>query len=213
MTPGRDEPGRATTGPRTAGEWTKREWRSRLVAARAALPTVVRAERAAVLASAAAELAAAAGGPVCAYLPMGSEPGSPELVDALAAAGHEVLLPVVPARPGPLDWARYDGPGGLGAGPLGLREPAGRRLGPAAVARARLVLVPALAADRTGVRLGRGAGYYDRTLPLATPGVALVVVLYDEELVPELPAEPHDRRVTAALRPGAGLTVLGNNDR
>ena len=155
-------------------------------------------------------LAAETGGPVCAYLPIGSEPGSPELVAALHAAGHEVLLPVVPPGRGPLDWAAYTGPRSLAAGPLGLREPTGPRLGPEAIGRARLVLVPGLAADHDGVRLGRGAGHYDRTLPLAAPDVPIVIVLNDEELVEGLPAEPHDRPVTAALLPGAGLVTLGN---
>jgi 5-formyltetrahydrofolate cyclo-ligase len=190
----------------------KDRWRARLVAARRALPAEVRAERATALAAAAVRLAATTGGPVCAYLPIGSEPGSPELVEALHAAGHEVLLPVVPAELGPLDWARYDGPDDLGAGPIGLREPTGERLGPGAIGRAELVLVPALAVDRSGIRIGKGAGYYDRSLPFAAPGVPLVVVLNDEELVDELPAEPHDRRVTAMLAPGTGLTPLGNND-
>jgi 5-formyltetrahydrofolate cyclo-ligase len=191
----------------------KTRWRTALVAARRALPAADRAARAAALAAGAVELAAATGGPVCAYLPVGSEPGSPELVVALRGAGHEVLLPVVPPDPGPLDWAAYTGPRSLAAGPLGLREPTGPRLGPGAIARARLVLVPGLAADVDGVRLGRGAGHYDRTLPLAAPDVPIVIVLNDEELVERLPAEPHDRLVTGALLAGAGLVTLGNNHR
>lgn len=203
MTARADEPGQAAL----LAEKTR--WRALLSAARRAVPPDVRAARAAALSTGAVALAATTGGPVCAYLPVGSEPGSPELVDALHAAGHEVLLPVVPARPGPLDWARYTGRESLGAGPLGLREPTGPRRGPSAITRARLVLVPALAADRGGGRLGRGGGYYDRTLPLAAAGVPLVVVIHDEELVDVLPVEPHDRRVTAALLPGAGVVSLG----
>ncbi len=172
----------------------------------------MRAAIARELAAAAVRLAATTGGPVCAYLPVGSEPGSAELPEALRAAGHEVLLPVVPAEPGALDWARYDGPEQLGAGPIGLREPTGRRLGPTAISRARLVLVPALGVDRRGVRIGKGAGYYDRSLPLATPGVPLVALLYAEELVDRLPAEDHDFRITAALRPGRDVLPLGNTD-
>lgn len=189
----------------------KAQWRSRLVAARLAIPEPEHARRAAALAAGAVELAARTGGPICAYLPVGSEPGSPELVAALHAAGHEVLLPVVRREPGPLDWARYTSQDELAAAPLGLREPTGTRLGVHAVATARLVLVPALAADRRGHRLGRGRGHYDRTLPLTADGTPLVVVLNDEELVDELPAEPHDHRVTAALLPDAGHTPLGNN--
>jgi 5-formyltetrahydrofolate cyclo-ligase len=185
--------------------------RDRLSSARRALPAAVRAERAQALTRWAVSVAAGTGGPVCAYFPMGSEPGSAELVDALVAAGHEVLLPVVPAEPAALDWARYRGPADLAPGPLGLRQPSGPRRGPDAIGTARLVLVPGLAADRQGRRLGRGAGYYDRTLPLAAPGTPLVVVLYDEELLAEVPVGPHDRSVTAAITPAAGWQRLGNN--
>ena len=149
---------------------------------------------------------------MCAHLPIGVEPWSPAGVEALRSAGHEVLLPVVADREGPLDWARYEGPDALLAGLLGLREPAGTRLGPDAVRRAGLVLLPALAADRSGVRLGQGGGFYDRTLPLVDASVPLVVVLDEGELVDALPAEPHDRRVTAALLPETGVTMLGSAD-
>jgi 5-formyltetrahydrofolate cyclo-ligase len=187
----------------------KAEWRRRIRAARRERDPQVRARHTALLTAAALDLAGRTGGPICAHLPVGFEPWSGAGVEALRAAGHEVLLPVVAGRAGPLDWGRYTGPDALVAGPFGLREPAGPRLGPEAVARARLLLLPALAADRRGVRLGQGGGFYDRTLPLVVAGVPLVVVLDDGELVDELPAEPHDRRVTAALLPGSGVTTLG----
>ncbi|MHA6796737.1 5-formyltetrahydrofolate cyclo-ligase [Pseudonocardia bannensis] len=204
-------PGDGDEGGRAAGVAEGKDvWRRRVLAARRALAPEERAARAAALAEGAVALAAGCTGPVCAYLPVGREPGSVAGLDALRAAGHEVLLPVVPDRAGPLDWARYDGPDWLADGPLGLREPTGPRLGVTTITRAGLVLVPALAADRRGVRLGRGGGYYDRTLPLAGPGTQLVVLLNDDELVAELPAEPHDVRVTAALLPRAGVVMLGD---
>jgi 5-formyltetrahydrofolate cyclo-ligase len=137
-------------------------------------------------------------------VPVGGEPGGPTLVSALADAGHEVLLPVVPRERGPLEWARFDG--SFARGPLGLREPTGERLGVEAIGTAALVLVPGLAVDRRGIRLGRGAGYYDRSLPFAR--APLVMLLNDDELVERLPAEPHDHPVTAALLPKAGLVTL-----
>lgn len=191
---------------------SKDVWRERVLRARRALDPAVRAVRAAELTRGALELAAlTGGGPVCAYLPIGTEPWSPDGVEELRAAGHEVLLPVVPTEPGPLDWARHDGPGSLAPGPIGLREPSGPRLGPATITRARLVLVPGLAVDRRGVRLGRGKGHYDRTLPLVAAGVPIVIVVDDDELVDALPAEPHDHPMSAALLPRAGYTLLGKN--
>lgn len=190
-------------------EFSKRAWRRRLLAARALVSCEERARRAVALTGSVLAMAAETDGPVCAYVAVGTEPWSVDGLDALRAAGHEVLLPVVPASPSALDWARYDG--ALTPARFGLLEPVGPRLGPAAVGEARLVLVPGLAVDRAGVRLGRGAGHYDRTLPLVTPGVPLVMVLDDDELVDALPAEPHDHPVTGVLRPASGHTTLGKN--
>lgn len=179
---------------------TKRAWRERLLAARRAVTPEVRAAEARSLASAALSVPA---GIVCAYVPIGVEPGSLALLDAQVAAGRRVLLPVVGAA-GPLDWADYRGPDGLRGGPFRLREPDGARLGPEAIGWADALFVPALAVDRRGVRLGRGAGHYDRSLPRAAPEAPLVAVIRDEEVVDELPAEPHDVRMTAVLTPRGG---------
>ncbi len=186
----------------------KQTWRTRLREARGALSADARATRDAALTAGALRLAAAAGRTVCAYMPIGPEPGGPTLVSTLADAGHEVLLPIVPPKRGPLEWARYDGD--FARGPLGLREPTGPRLGVEAIGSAALVLVPGLAVDRRGIRLGNGAGYYDRSLPYAR--APLVMLLDDDELVERLPAEPHDRRVTAVLLPNAGLVTLGKTE-
>jgi 5-formyltetrahydrofolate cyclo-ligase len=90
-------------------------------------------------------------------------------------------------------------------GPYGIPEPDGERLGAAALRIADVVFVPALAVDRTGVRLGRGAGFYDRSLPLAAAGTAFVAVVREDEVVDWLPAEPHDVRMSAVLTPNRGL--------
>ena len=110
--------------------------------------------------------------------------------------------------PAPLDWAEYHGAADLAPGPYGLREPVGKRLGPAAVGLAELVLVPALAVDLRGVRLGRGGGHYDRSLPLARPDAELIAVVRDAELVARLPAQPHDVLMTGTLTPGRGLLPI-----
>jgi 5-formyltetrahydrofolate cyclo-ligase len=140
---------------------------------------------------------------VAAFVPMPGEPGGAGLPDGLAAVVSTVLLPVLlPDRD--LDWAQYQGPdslGGPGGGPALLREPSGPRLGPDAVASVDALLVPALAVDRTGVRLGRGGGSFDRALARVGPDTAIVALLYDGELRVDLPAESHDRRVTAVITP------------
>ena len=62
---------------------------------------------------------------------------------------------------------------------------------------------------RDGVRLGRGGGYYDRALRLARADAVVVALVFDDELVDELPAEPHDRRVTAVVTPSGGWETIG----
>ena len=72
---------------------------------------------------------------------------------------------------------------------------------------------PALAVDRTGVRLGRGRGFYDRSLPDRDPRSWLIAMVRDEELVDELPADPHDVPMTHALTPRQGVIALSRNSR
>lgn len=189
----------------------KRDARAALLARRRALPA---ARRAAAAARVQAELAALVRRlrprRMTAYVPVGSEPGGPELPEVLAAAlpaGGELLLPVLRADLD-LDWAAWTGPDGLVAAGRGMREPVGPRLGRSAVAGAELLVVPALAVDRRGLRLGRGGGSYDRALA-RVPATALTVVpLHDGELVEAVPAEPHDRPVRAVVTPAEGLRTL-----
>jgi 5-formyltetrahydrofolate cyclo-ligase len=138
---------------------------------------------------------------VAAYVSLDGEPGTGPLLDALRAAGKRVILPVL-LPDGDLDWAAYEGPDGLVSASRGLLEPAGRRLGPDAVATADAVLVPGLAVDSAGVRLGRGGGSYDRALSRVPVGTFTCVLLYDAEVGVPVPVEPHDRPVGWAATPG-----------
>jgi 5-formyltetrahydrofolate cyclo-ligase len=147
---------------------------------------------------------------VAGYVPVGPEPGGPGLPDALAgmlSPDGRVLLPVV-LPDLDLDWAAYHGPYSLTPGPHGLREPSGRRLGPDSISTAQMVVVPAVAVDARGVRLGRGGGSYDRALARVAPDTLVVALLHDGEVVEELPYEPHDRRVDAVITPSGGLVML-----
>jgi 5-formyltetrahydrofolate cyclo-ligase len=184
--------------------------RERLLAARRSVSDGVRAEQASALAGRVAGLVID-GGTVCAYVPVGAEPGSLELLDALLGRADRVLLPVARTTADDaavaLQWGEYR-PGQLVTARFGLLEPAGPWLPPTTVAEAGVVLVPALAVDRAGARLGRGRGFYDRTLVLRDPHARLIAVVRDEELLDEVPHEPHDVPMTHALTPGLGLVEL-----
>ncbi|MFF8906652.1 5-formyltetrahydrofolate cyclo-ligase [Streptomyces olivaceoviridis] len=144
---------------------------------------------------------------VAAYVSVGSEPGTLALMDALRGRGVRVLLPAL-LPDNDLDWGEYAGPDSLArvrhGGKMALFEPSGPRLGPDAVTDADVVLLPGLAVDARGMRLGRGGGSYDRVLArLERAGARprLVVLLYDTEVVARVPAEAHDKPVHAVVTP------------
>ena len=176
--------------------------RSELLAARRSLSPEVRSLEAAALRAHVAALDVRPDQTACAFLPVGSEPGDASWLDGLRC---RVLLPVVTGD-SPLDWAVHTGPAGLAPAALGLLEPTGPRLGASAIAGASLVLVPALAVSVDGVRLGKGKGHYDRSLPLVK--APLVAVVRDEEVLSSVPAEPHDVRMNGVLTPSIGLRWL-----
>jgi len=178
--------------------------RVRIAGARSRLSVAERSGAATALVAAVTDLLPALPpGPVAAYASVGTEPGTRRLLTELVGGGREVLLPLL-LPDGDLDWARWDGR--LRSGPRGLLQPAGLPLGPGAVGDCPLVVVPALAVDRSGTRLGRGGGSYDRALGRASGLV--VAALHRDELVAHLPADPHDRPVHAAVVPGEGLVRL-----
>ena len=143
---------------------------------------------------------------IAAFAPEDTEPGYGRLPAAFTQLGARILLPVVMAGDPDLRWAVDTGR--LAPGRFGLLEPVGPRLGPTAVGTADVVVVPAVAIARDGIRLGRGGGYYDRALRHARPGAQLVGVVFDDELLEELPAEAHDLRVTAVVTPSGGWQAL-----
>ncbi|MDX3854176.1 5-formyltetrahydrofolate cyclo-ligase [Streptomyces sp. AK02-01A] len=182
----------------------KHRLRSELLAARTLLTSEDARKAAVVLARHALDLSELAGArTVAAYVSVGREPGTRELLDALRARGVRVLLPVL-LPDNDLDWALYEGAERLVRAARGLLEPDGTRLGSDAVLEAEVVLLPGLAVDGRGMRLGRGGGSYDRVLGrLARAGAepALAVLLYGDELVARVPEEPHDRPVQAVVTP------------
>lgn len=141
---------------------------------------------------------------VAAYVSIGAEPGTGPLLDALAAAGKRVILPVL-QRDNDLDWAVYTGD--LVPASRGLLEPTGPLLGPDAIATADLVLVPGLGVSHAGERLVRGGGSYDRALARVPRGTDVWIVLYPSEVGLTVPVEEHDRPVTGALT-SHGVTLF-----
>jgi 5-formyltetrahydrofolate cyclo-ligase len=146
-------------------------------------------------------------GTVAAYMSVGAEPDTRGLVYALWKRGTYVLLPLL-LPDYDLDWASYEGPDSLAEGPRGLLQPTEPPRGVTAVTSADLVIVPALAVDRGGRRLGRGGGSYDRALARVGPAIPTVALIYDDELLDEVPAGPLDQRVRMVARPGQGITRL-----
>jgi 5-formyltetrahydrofolate cyclo-ligase len=126
---------------------------------------------------------------VAGYRPLRTEPGGADLPAFLATLAPTILLPVLlPDRD--LDWEVYaDAPGGT--------------LGVDGIARAQVVIVPAVAVDLRGYRLGRGGGSYDRALARVAEGARIVALLHDGELLPEVPHEAHDQRVHVVLTASA----------
>lgn len=144
---------------------------------------------------------------VAIYISLSNEPGTGPLVEQLHELGRRLILPVL-LPDNDLDWAVYQGPQSLVPASRGLLEPLGPRLGLEAVATADVVLCPGLAVDRRGRRLGRGGGSYDRALARVPVGTFVCTLLYDGELLDHVPADDHDRPVTAVVTP-SGLTRFG----
>ncbi|HEX8002060.1 MAG TPA: 5-formyltetrahydrofolate cyclo-ligase [Mycobacteriales bacterium] len=172
----------------------KRALRAAVLARRAARSAAERAALAEVLAARVCALPEVASAPVvAAYAGTGTEVPTGPLLDALRARGATVLLPVL-LDGDDLAWGRYDGT--LVEGRRGLREPPARD---ASIGDADVVVVPGVAYDAALRRLGRGGGSYDRALaPVTAPVVAFAT---DDEVLAEVPVEPHDRPVDVVVTP------------
>ncbi len=126
------------------------------------------------------------GSTVLLYEALAVEPPTAALTAALQELGARVLYPITRAD-FDLDW--HDA-----------ADPERTPLGRAAAGEADLALIPGLAVDGDGRRLGQGGGCYDRVIPRLTPGVPVIVLLHPGEISSDpLPSEPHDARVDGVL--------------
>ena len=140
---------------------------------------------------------------VAAYLPASDEPNIRPFLSWAAEHKIRVLLPVS-RDDGLLDWTVGDGETEI-EGLFGMPEPVGELLGPIAINDVDLILVPAASVDRTGMRMGWGRGYFDRTLGSMEKCPPVYAVIFDRELVDSVPSEVHDKRVDGAVTPSATI--------
>lgn len=133
------------------------------------------------------------------YLSGPNEPDTRPFLAWAAAAGLRVLFPVS-REDGLLDWTVGDG-NQESSGLAGMPEAVGTLLGPIAINDVDLIIVPAAAVDGTGLRMGWGRGYYDKTLGSMEKCPPVYAVVYDSELLADVPREVHDQPVNGAVTP------------
>lgn len=138
----------------------------------------------------------AVGRPIAAYTPLPSEPGPADYPSQLAVHARTVWLPIALSN-GRLAWA-VSAPS-THRGALGITEPDGARFTSKVLRSCALVIAPAMAVDKQGMRLGKGAGYYDRAL--AGLEVPVVAVVYDDEFLDAVPHDTHDVPVHGVITP------------
>lgn len=140
------------------------------------------------------------------FLSTPTEPGTREFVDAAVARGIRILLPVT-RTDGLLDWSVATPGGDIAEGMFGLPEPVGDLLGPIAVNDVDLLVIPAAAVDRSGMRLGWGRGFYDKTIGSMQRCPPVYAVIFDAEFVDEVPRDIHDQPVTGVVTPTRTITL------
>jgi len=178
------------------GRLGKGELRAEVAGRRRARPQAERDAAAAALAERVLALPGlAAASTVTAYESFPTEPGTGPLLEALRGRGVQVLLPVL-RDDNDLDWVAD-----------------GEALGVDAVRSAQVLVCPAVAVTPDGRRLGRGGGSYDRVLARADPGTLTVALLHNDEVVDDLPSEPHDRSVDVVVTPTRTLRARGSAGR
>ncbi len=141
---------------------------------------------------------------IAAYLSTNDEPNVRPFVEWAIGRGIRVLVPVS-RDDGLLDWAVTDGRQET-EGLHGMPEPVGELLGPIAINDVDLIVVPAAAVDRSGMRMGWGRGYFDRTLGSMERCPPVYAVVFDTELVDSVPIEVHDKSVDGVITPSAIVT-------
>jgi 5-formyltetrahydrofolate cyclo-ligase len=171
--------------------------RRQALARRDALPAAVRVQAAEAIAARGFPVAVAPGAIVAGFMPMKSEINPLPLMRKLAAAGARLALPVVAGKGQPLIMRAWDFGAPLAAGVWDIREPP-----PSAPAVAPdILIVPLLAFDRAGQRIGYGAGYYDMTIAAlrARKEVLAIGLAFAEQEIAAVPATASDAPLDLVL--------------
>jgi len=142
---------------------------------------------------------------IAAYLSTPDEPSTREFLNWACDSGVRVLLPI--SRPdGLLDWAPYDGKD-EDEDLLGMPTPTTELLSPLAINDVDLIIVPAASVDNTGMRMGWGRGYFDKTLGSMERCPPVYAVIFDSELVEAVPTEVHDAPVNGVVTPSGVIRL------
>jgi 5-formyltetrahydrofolate cyclo-ligase len=175
----------------------KSELRREAVARRDALPAGTRAAASEAIAARPFPVSLAPDAVVSGFMPLKNEIDPQPLMRALTAKGARLTLPVILGRGKPLVMRQWAFGEPLAAGQWGIREPKPE----AGALEPEILLVPLLAFDRTGHRLGYGAGYYDLTITQlrARKAITAVGVAFAAQEVKEVPATPRDARLDLVL--------------
>lgn len=188
-------------------EHAKRALRAELRERRQLLSEAQRAEAEAAIGARLDELVDSVGArSISCFLSTTTEPGTRDFIARAVRRGIRVLLPIT-RTDGLLDWAVATDDDEIAEGLFGLPEPTGEVLGPIAVNDVDLMIIPAAAVDRTGMRMGWGRGYFDKTIGSMEKCPPVFAVIYDSEILDSLPREVHDQPVTGVVTPAQTLTL------
>ena len=136
-------------------------------------------------------------GDVCIYMSLPEEPPTKDLINEVRKLGRNVWLPRISGDD--LLWIKN--PENFAKGPFGIDEPVGDGVLAKEIKDLGAVILPGLAVDVNGTRLGKGKGFYDRVLSQISEDVKRIVLLFDLEFILEIPKESHDMGVHTIATP------------
>lgn len=138
------------------------------------------------------------------YLSAVNEPNTRDFLNWARDEGIRILFPIT-RDDGLLDWTSGDGETET-EGLFGMPEPVGEILGPMVINDVDLILIPAAAIDASGMRLGWGRGYFDRTLGSMEKSPPVYAIVFDDEVLEAVPHELHDQAVSGVVTPTRIIT-------